>query len=208
MKRSKTSGAWMREHVKDLYVKRAKQEGFRSRAAFKLLELDARDKLLSPGLTVVELGAAPGGWTQVVADKVGPRGRVIALDVLEIQPLGAVDIIQGDFCDEAVLRELRRRLQGRTADLVISDMAPNISGVASRDQARMVELASRVLEFAESVLQPKGKLLVKLFQGEGFEPFIAAMRRRFKEVVSRKPKASRDRSSEIYLLGRNLRPKD
>lgn len=205
MKRSKTSGAWMREHVNDLYVKRAKQEGFRSRAAFKLLEIDARDKLLSPGLTVVELGAAPGGWMQVVVEKVGPRGRVIALDMLEIRPVAGVDFIQGDFREEVVLQELRRRLQGKTADLVISDMAPNISGVASSDQARVVELALLALEFAENVLQPQGKLLVKLFQGEGFEQFVAAMRRSFKEVVSRKPAASRDRSSEIYLLGKGLR---
>ncbi|HSS46232.1 MAG TPA: RlmE family RNA methyltransferase [Burkholderiales bacterium] len=208
MKRSKTSSAWMREHVNDLYVKRAKQEGFRSRAAFKLLEIDSRDKLLLPGLTVVELGAAPGGWTQVVAEKVGPRGRVIALDMLEIRPVAGVDFIQGDFREKVVLQELRRRLQGKTADLVISDMAPNVSGVASSDQARVVELASLALEFAENVLQPQGKLLVKFFQGEGFEQFVAAMRRSFKEVVSRKPKASRDRSSEIYLLGKGLRPKD
>ena len=208
MKRSKTSSAWMREHVNDLYVKRAKQEGFRSRAAFKLLEIDARDRLLTPGLTVVELGAAPGSWTQVVVEKVGPRGRVIALDMLEIRPVAGVDFIQGDFREKAVLQELRRRLQGKTADLVISDMAPNVSGVASSDQARVVELASLALEFAENVLQPQGKLLVKLFQGEGFEQFVAAMRRSFKEVVSRKPKASRDRSSEIYLLGKGLRPKD
>ncbi|HVS27811.1 MAG TPA: RlmE family RNA methyltransferase [Burkholderiales bacterium] len=205
MKRSKTSSAWMREHVNDLYVKRAKQKGFRSRAAFKLLEIDARDKLLSPGLTVVELGAAPGGWTQVVAEKVGPRGRVIALDMLEIRPVAGVDFIQGDFREEVVLQELRRRLQGKTADLVISDMAPNVSGVASSDQARVVELALLALKFAENVLQPQGKLLVKLFQGEAFEQFVAAMRRSFKEVVSRKPKASRDRSSEIYLLGKGLR---
>ncbi|MGH8751110.1 MAG: 23S rRNA (uridine(2552)-2'-O)-methyltransferase RlmE [Burkholderiales bacterium] len=205
MKRSKTSSAWMREHVNDLYVKRAQQQGYRSRAAFKLMEIAARDKLFMPGLTVVELGAAPGGWSQVLAEKIGPRGKVIALDVLNMPPVAGVEFIQGDFRVTAVLQELRRRLQGKSVDLVISDMAPNISGVASSDQARMLELAELALEFSQQALQPQGRLLVKVFQGEGFESFLAAMRASFKEVVARKPKASRDRSSEIYLLGKGLR---
>lgn len=205
MKRSKTSSAWMREHVNDLYVKRAKQEGYRSRAAFKLLEIDARDRLLVPGSTVVELGAAPGGWSQVLAERNGARGKVIALDILDMQPVAGVDFVQGDFREEAVLQALRFKLQGTLADLVISDMAPNISGVASSDQARVMEMADLALEFAKNVLKPQGKLLVKVFQGEGFAEFLSAMRRSFVEVVSRKPKASRDRSSEIYLLGKGLR---
>jgi 23S rRNA (uridine2552-2'-O)-methyltransferase len=205
MKRSKTSSAWMREHVNDLYVKRAKQQGYRSRAAFKLLEIDVRDRLLIPGSTVVELGAAPGGWSQVLAERIGARGKVIALDILDMQPVAGVDFVQGDFREEAVLQALRFKLQGKLADLVISDMAPNISGVASSDQARVMEMADLALEFAKNVLKPQGKLLVKVFQGEGFSEFLSAMRLNFVEVVSRKPKASRDRSSEIYLLGKGLR---
>ena len=205
MKRSKTSSSWMREHVNDFYVKSAKQQGFRSRAAFKLLEIDERDRLLAPGMTVVDLGAAPGGWSQVTAEKVGARGKVIALDVLQMQPIAGVDFICGDFREDAVLRELRSKLQGKAADLVICDMSPNISGVASRDQARAMELAEFALEISSQVLKPQGRLLVKVFQGEDFEDFLKAMRRRFKEVISRKPGASRGRSSEIYLLGKGLR---
>ena len=205
MKRSKTSSSWMREHVNDFYVKSAKQQGFRSRAAFKLLEVDERDRLLAPGMTVVDLGAAPGGWSQVTAEKVGARGKVIALDILQMQPIAGVDFICGDFREDAVLRELRSKLQGKAADLVICDMSPNISGVASRDQAQSMELAEFVLEFSSQVLKPQGRLLVKVFQGEDFEDFLKTMRSRFKEVISRKPGASRGRSSEIYLLGKGLR---
>jgi len=205
MKRSKTSSSWMREHVNDFYVKSAKQQGFRSRAAFKLLEVDERDRLLAPGMTVVDLGAAPGGWSQVTAEKVGARGKVIALDVLQMQPIAGVDFICGDFREDAVLRELRSKLQGKAADLVICDMSPNISGVASRDQAQAMELAELALEFSSQVLKPQGRLLVKVFQGEDFEDFLKTMRSRFKEVISRKPGASRGRSSEIYLLGKGLR---
>jgi len=205
MKRSKTSNAWMREHVNDFYVKSAKQQGFRSRAAFKLMEIDERDRLLAPGMTVVDLGAAPGGWSQVAVEKVGARGKVIALDILQMQPIAGVDFICGDMRVDAVLEELRSRLQGKAADLVICDMSPNITGVASHDQARTTELAELALEFSAKVLKPQGRLLVKLFQGGSFEDFLKAMRRRFKEVISRKPGASRGRSSEIYLLGRGLR---
>ncbi|MGH8711328.1 MAG: 23S rRNA (uridine(2552)-2'-O)-methyltransferase RlmE [Burkholderiales bacterium] len=205
MKRSKTSNAWMREHVNDFYVKHAKRQGFRSRAAFKLMEINERDRLLVPGMTVVDLGAAPGGWSQVAAEKVGKRGKVIALDILQMQPIAGVDFICGDFREDAVLKELRYKLHGKAADLVICDISPNISGVSSHDQARAIELAQLALEFSAQVLKPQGGMLVKVFHGEGFEDFLKAMRSRFKQVISRKPKASRARSSEIYLLGRALR---
>lgn len=195
----------MREHVNDFYVKRAKRQGFRSRAAFKLMEINERDRLLAPGMTVVDLGAAPGGWSQVVAEKVGARGKVIALDILQMQPVAGVDFICGDFREGAVLKELRHKLHGKAADLVICDISPNISGVSSHDQARAIELAQLALEFSAQVLKPQGGLLVKVFHGEGFEDFLKAMRSRFKQVISRKPKASRARSSEIYLLGKALR---
>ncbi|HMK15138.1 MAG TPA: 23S rRNA (uridine(2552)-2'-O)-methyltransferase RlmE [Burkholderiales bacterium] len=205
MKRTKSSSNWMREHVNDFYVESAKRQGFRSRAAFKLLEIDERDRLLSPGMTVVDLGAAPGSWSQVAAEKVGARGKVIALDILQMQPIAGVDFICGDLRQSAVLKELRTKIHGKAADLVICDISPNISGVSSHDQARTMELAQLALEFSAQVLKPEGGFLVKVFHGEGFEDFLKAMRSRFKQVNSRKPKASRARSSEIYLLGRNLK---
>lgn len=195
----------MREHVNDFYVESAKRQGFRSRAAFKLLEIDERDRLLSPGMTVVDLGAAPGSWSQVAAEKVGARGKVIALDILQMQPIAGVDFICGDLRQSAVLKELRTKIHGKAADLVICDISPNISGVSSHDQARTMELAQLALEFSAQVLKLEGGFLVKVFHGAGFEDFLKAMRIRFKQVNSRKPKASRARSSEIYLLGRNLK---
>jgi 23S rRNA (uridine2552-2'-O)-methyltransferase len=198
MKRSKTSKQWMHEHVNDPYVQRAQKEGYRSRAAFKLLEIDQRDRLLKPGTVVVDLGATPGGWSQVAA----ARGcKVFALDLLPLQPLEGVDFIQGDFREAEVLEELETHLQGKPVALVISDMAPNISGIGMADQARAMHLAELALEFASGHLQAGGAFLVKVFQGAGFEDFIKLMRRRFGKVVTRKPKASRDRSSELYLLG-------
>ena len=198
MKRSKTSKQWMNEHVNDPYVQRAQKEGYRSRAAYKLLELDERDHLLRPGMVVVDLGATPGGWSQVVA----ARGcEVIALDLLPLHPLPGVEFIQGDFREDSVLAQLEERLGGRRIGLVISDMAPNISGVDSADQARAMHLAELALDFASNHLQPGGAFLAKVFQGVGFEDYIKLMRARFARVVARKPKASRDRSSEQYLLG-------
>lgn len=205
MKRTQTSKAWMREHVNDPYVLRAKREGYRSRAAYKLMELDERDHLLKPGMTVVDLGATPGGWSQVASQKVGAAGRLIALDVLEMQALHNVTFIQGDFREEAVLAELVKTLAGRAVDLVISDMAPNISGIDLSDQARAMHLAELALEFAVEHLKPGGNFLVKVFQGEGSEDFILQMRSHFKQVLNRKPPASRGRSSEIYLLGKDKR---
>jgi len=201
MKPSKTSKQWMREHVNDPFVQQAKKEGYRSRAAFKLLEVDAKDHLLKQGIVVVDLGATPGGWSQIAARKVGRGGKVIALDLLPLDPLPGVDFIQGDFCDEGVLKQLEDKLLGKPVTLVISDMSPNISGVASADQARAMHLAELALEFALEHLKPEGSFLVKVFQGEGFEDFYKLMRSRFARVVTRKPRASRDRSSELYLLG-------
>jgi 23S rRNA (uridine2552-2'-O)-methyltransferase len=201
MKPSKTSKQWMREHVTDPFVQQAKKEGYRSRAAYKLLEIDAKDHLLKQGTVVVDLGATPGGWSQVAAAKVGRSGKVIALDLLPLDPLGGVDFIQGDFRDDSVLQQLENMLHGKPVGLVISDMAPNISGVASADQARAMHLAELAMEFALEHLKPDGSFLVKVFQGEGFEDFYKLMRSRFARVVTRKPKASRDRSSELYLLG-------
>lgn len=201
MKRTKTSKAWMREHVNDLYVKRARQEGYRSRAAFKLMEIDRRDHLLKPGMTVVDLGAAPGGWSQVAAARVGARGKVIALDILDMHPVPGVEFIRGDFRDGAVLEELERTIGHRAVDLVISDLAPNISGVSTTDQARSMHLAELALEFAAQWVNPGGGFLVKVFQGGSFEAFVRRMRAGFAQVVTRKPKSSRDRSNEVYLLG-------
>jgi 23S rRNA (uridine2552-2'-O)-methyltransferase len=201
LKKNKTSKQWMREHVNDPFVQLAKKEGYRSRAAYKLLEIDAKDRLLKPGTVVVDLGATPGGWSQVAAAKVGRSGKVIALDLLPLDPLAGVDFIQGDFREEAVLKQLEDLLHGKPVGLVISDMAPNICGVASADQARAVHLAELAMEFALEHLKPEGSFLVKMFQGAGFEDFHKLMRSRFAAVVTRKPKASRDRSSELYLLG-------
>ncbi|HEY5993218.1 MAG TPA: RlmE family RNA methyltransferase [Gallionellaceae bacterium] len=198
MKKSKTSKQWMMEHVNDPYVQRAQKEGYRSRAAYKLLEIAERDQLLKPGRVVVDLGATPGGWSQVAASK---GCRVIALDLLPLQPLAGVEFIQGDFREDAVLAELEARLGGKPVSLVISDMAPNISGISVADQARAMHLAELALDFASNHLEPGGSFLVKVFQGTGFEDFLKLMRSRFARVVVRKPGASRDRSSEQYLLG-------
>lgn len=195
----------MREHVNDAYVKRALSEGYRSRAAYKLAQIAERDKLFKPGMTVVDLGAAPGGWSQVAAQRVAPGGRVIAVDVLEMQGLAGVTVVRGDFGEAATLTELERLLGEQAADLVLSDMAPNISGIASVDQARAVALAELALDFVSNHLKPGGNFLVKLFQGSGFEEFVKAARRHFGQVLIRKPEASRSRSSEVYVLGKGLK---
>lgn len=204
-KKHRFNKAWMHEHVTDHWVHEAKRLGYRSRAAFKLLEIDTKDHLLRPGLTVVDLGAAPGSWTQVVREKVGPQGKVFALDSLEMEPLHGVCFIRGDFCEDDVLAALEAGLGEMRVDLVLSDMAPNLSGVGSVDQVRGVHLAELALQFAEKWLQPGGNLLVKLFQGEGFPEFQRAMRQGFTQVLARKPKASRDRSREVYLLGKGFK---
>ena len=205
MARNKTSKAWMHEHVNDPYVKRAQAEGMRSRAAYKLEQLAERDHLLKPGMVVVDLGAAPGGWSQVAGRIVGPEGRVIGVDLLDMAQLPGVRFVQGDFGDDAVLAEVERLLDGRPVDLVLSDMAPNISGVASVDQARSIGLAELALEFAVKHLKPQGNFLVKVFQGSGFEQLVAEIRRRFVQVMIRKPEASRSRSNEVYLVAKGLK---
>lgn len=205
MARTKTSKAWMHEHVTDSYVRRAKQEGYRSRAAYKLIEVLEKDRLVRPGMTVVDLGAAPGGWSQVLAPLVGSAGRVIALDVLEMEPIQGVAFIRGDFAENETLERLEKELAGRRIDLVISDMAPNISGVGLVDQARSMGLADLALEFARDRLKPGGSFLVKMFQGSGVDEFRKHLAETFSTVAVRKPKASRDRSSELYLLARGRR---
>lgn len=205
MKRTRTSNAWLREHVNDPYVQRARAEGYRSRASFKLMEIDDRDHLIRSGEVVVDLGATPGGWSQVVAKRMKGKGRVIALDLLEMDPLAGVNFIQGDFREEDVLQQLERMLAGEKVGLVLSDMAPNMSGILLSDQARVMHLAELGLEFSRSWLKPEGAFLVKVFQGYGFDDFVREMRKAFKTVSSRKPDASRDRSAEVYLLGKGLK---
>ncbi len=205
MARTKSSARWLKEHFNDPYVKRAQKEGYRSRAAYKLLEIQERDKLFKPGMVVVDLGAAPGGWSQVAANLVGHKGKIIALDILPMPALGGVDFIQGDFREEEVMQVLLQKLQGAQADLVISDMAPNISGMSGIDQPRVMYLAELAIEFAQLVLRPEGCFLIKLFHGEGFDDFLLNLRKLFKQVVIRKPQASKSRSSEVYLLAKGLK---
>ncbi|KXB30927.1 23S rRNA methyltransferase [Dechloromonas denitrificans] len=202
---TRTSKAWMREHINDPYVQLAKKEGWRSRAAFKLMEIDDKDRLLRRGEVVVDLGATPGGWSQVAVKRVGDGGLVLALDLLEMEPIHGVDFIQGDFREEDVLKKLEEKLGKRQVGLVMSDMAPNMSGVPMVDQARVMYLAELGLEFSKAHLKPDGAFLVKVFQGTDYENFLRSMREAFKTVVVRKPDASRDRSAELYLLGRVLR---
>lgn len=201
MKRTKTSKAWMQEHVNDTFVQQAKARGYRSRAAFKLAEIDDRDRLLRPGAVVVDLGAAPGSWSQVAVQRIGARGRVFALDLLPIEPIAGVVFVQGDFTDHAVAQQFEASLSGAAVDLVMSDMAPNMSGVPTVDQARSIHLCELALDFAVRHLKPGGHFLVKVFHGEGFDGFRRQMQAAFRTVEVRKPKASRDRSAEVYLLG-------
>lgn len=205
MSRSKSSGRWLREHFSDRYVQQARRSGYRSRAAWKLAELDRRDALIRPGMTVVDLGAAPGGWSQYAAERLAGRGRVIAVDVLEMDPLPGVTVIKGDFGENECLEALESALEGRRADLVLSDMAPNISGVEAMDQPRAMHLSELALDFAREWLEPDGALVVKLFQGEGFDEFLIELRGQFRRVVMRKPAASRSRSREMYALARGLK---
>lgn len=205
MKRTRTSKGWMREHVNDPYVLLAQKEGYRSRAAYKLMELDERDHLVEPGMAVVDLGAAPGGWTQVLAKKLGKSGTLVAFDILPMDGVYGATIIQGDFREDAALEQLDIALVGKPLDLVVSDMAPNISGIGVADQARSMHLAELALEFSTRHLKPGGNFLVKIFQGEGFDDFVREARAAFSQVHIRKPKASRDRSTEVYLFGKSLK---
>ncbi|MBW7860212.1 MAG: RlmE family RNA methyltransferase [Rhodocyclaceae bacterium] len=205
MKRTKTSKAWMSEHVNDAYVQRAKAEGYRSRAAYKLIEIDERDHLLHPEMVVVDLGAAPGSWTQVVVQRLTGRGRIFALDLLPVAELPGVHFIQGDFLEEEVLVQLEAALGATPVDLVLSDMAPNMSGIELVDQARSVLLAELALEFAIQRLRVGGNFLVKVFQGQGFMEYRQTVQQHFQTLQVRKPKASRDRSPEVYLLGKGFK---
>ena len=205
MARSKTSAGWLKEHFDDEYVKRAQQEGYRSRASYKLLELNERDHLVKPGMTVVDLGAAPGGWAQIAADIVGRKGQVIALDILPMDPIPEVIIVEGDFREEAVLQQLLSEIDGRPVDLVMSDMAPNISGMNTVDQPRAMYLADLALDLARNVLKPGGDFVAKIFQGEGFEAYMKELRSSFAKVQIRKPKASRPRSREVYVVARSYK---
>jgi 23S rRNA (uridine2552-2'-O)-methyltransferase len=205
-KKHKFGKAWMNEHVSDHWVQEAQRLGFRSRAAFKLLELAEKDKLFRPGMTVVDLGAAPGSWCQVLRQRLGPGARIVAVDLLPMEPVAGVRFVQGDLRDDPVQQALGAALEARKADLVLSDLSPNISGVASADQARSVLLGETALEFAERWLQPGGDLVVKAFQGAGFPELHRRLKADFDKVYVRKPGASRDRSREVYLVGKGLRP--
>ena len=201
MKLKPSSKAWMHEHVNDEFVKRAQKEGYRARAAYKLIEIDDKDKLIKTGMTIVDLGATPGSWSQVATQRLKGQGRIIALDLLEMEPIKGVEFIQGDFREEAILRQLENSLQGKQVDLVIADMAPNMSGITIVDQAGAAYLTELALEFSRDWLKPSGNFLVKVFIGAGFDEILASMRGLFDKVVTRKPKASRGRSNEVYLLG-------
>ncbi len=206
MTRSKSSHRWLKEHFSDPYVKKAQAEGLRSRAAYKLEELVERDRLLKPGMAVVDLGAAPGGWSQWVRQALGDTGRVVALDILEMPTLAGVEFIHGDFREDAVLARLEALLNGQAVDLVLSDMAPNMSGVDAVDLPRAMHLAELAMDFADRHLRPGGAFLIKLFQGVGFDEYVRALRARYDRVVIRKPAASRRRSPEVYALAQGKRP--
>ena len=205
MKKHKSNKAWIHEHVTDPYVQRAKAEGWRSRAAFKLIEIDTREHLLKPGMTVVDLGAAPGSWSQYAVRRIQPNGQIFALDILPMEPIHGVDFIQGDFREPAALESLATALGGRQVDLVLSDMAPNMSGIQMTDQARVMDLAELTLAFAAQHLKDGGDMLVKVFQGAGYMELREAMRQVFEVILVRKPSASRGRSAETFLLGRQKR---
>ncbi|WP_028007611.1 23S rRNA (uridine(2552)-2'-O)-methyltransferase RlmE [Solimonas flava] len=204
-KRRPSSARWLAEHESDPYVQEARRLGYRSRAVFKLKEIQEKDKILRPGQIVVDLGAAPGGWSQYARPLLGAKGQLFALDILPFDPIPAVDIIVGDFREDAVLHQLEAKVGDLSVDVVLSDMAPNLSGVDAADQAGSIHLCELALEFAKAHLKPRGTLLVKAFQGEGFDAYLKTMREAFETVSIRKPKASRARSSEVYLLARNFR---
>ena len=201
MKRTKTSKAWMQEHVNDPYVKLAQKDGYRARAAYKLIEIDDKDRLIKPGMVIVDLGSTPGSWSQVSIQRLKGNGRVFALDLLPMVGIPGVEFIQGDFREDEILAQLEEKLNGQQIDLVISDMAPNISGISSVDQPNAVYLTELAVDFSLKWLKPEGNFLVKVFIGSGFEEIVKIMRDSFEKVVTRKPKASRDRSTEVYLLG-------
>ncbi|QKX15938.1 23S rRNA (uridine(2552)-2'-O)-methyltransferase RlmE [Microbulbifer sp. YPW1] len=205
MARSKSSHRWLREHFNDHYVKQSQKEGYRSRASYKLQELQDKDRLIKPGMTVVDLGAAPGGWSQVAAELVGHKGRVLASDILPMDALAGVDFVQGDFTEEEVFNELLEKLGEDRADLVISDMAPNMSGVRAVDQPASMYLVELAVDMARQVLKPGGGFVAKVFQGEGFDELIRDLRSQYQTLVTRKPGASRPRSREVYLVAKGFK---
>ena len=205
MARSKSSHNWLQEHVNDPYVKQAQRDGYRSRASYKLIQLHEKDKLIRAGMLVVDLGSAPGGWSQVAARLVGEKGRVVATDILPMDPLPNVEFIQGDFTEAAVLNEVLQRLQGHKPDLVLCDIAPNISGVDSADQASSMYLVELALDFVRQALEPQGDFVVKVFQGAGSDAYLKDVRTSFDKVAVRKPAASRSRSREVYLVARGFK---
>jgi len=205
MARSKSSSRWLEEHVNDPFVKKAQIDGYRSRASYKLLEINAKDKLIQPTMTVMDLGSAPGGWSQVATDLVGHKGRVIASDILPMDAVAGVEFIQGDFTENAVFEEIMAVLGDAKVDVVISDMAPNISGVNAADQAASMYLIELALDMASQVLKPKGSFVAKVFHGGGYDGYVKAVREQFDKVVVRKPDSSRARSREVYLVGKGFR---
>ncbi|MBA35255.1 MAG: 23S rRNA (uridine(2552)-2'-O)-methyltransferase RlmE [Oleispira sp.] len=205
MARSKSSNDWMDEHFNDHYVMKAKEDGYRSRACYKLMELDDKDKLIKPGMTVVDLGSAPGGWSQVAARRVGDHGLVVASDILPMDGIAGVTFLQGDFTEETVFDELMRVIGNRPVDLVISDMAPNMSGMSAVDQPSAMYLVELALDMARQVLKPGGNYAAKVFQGEGFDEYLKDMRSSFQKVVTRKPESSRARSREVYLVAKGFK---
>jgi 23S rRNA (uridine2552-2'-O)-methyltransferase len=205
MSKSKTSKAWLKEHESDEYVQRSRKDGYRSRASYKLIEIDQSVNLLKSGMTVVDLGASPGGWSQIAAEKVGGSGRVLASDILAMDAIAGVDFVQGDFTDDGVFDAILEALAARPVDLVISDMAPNMSGMKAVDQPRAMHLVELAVDFAQQVLSPGGTFLAKVFQGEGFDAFVRNLRSDFKNVAIKKPDASRARSREVYCLARGYR---
>jgi len=207
MGRSKSSHRWLQEHNRDHYVKRSQQEGYRSRASYKLIELDQKDRLFRPGMTVVDLGAAPGGWSQVAAELVGDKGRVVASDILPMDSIADVEFICGDFTEEAVLKEILDTLDVDLADLVISDMAPNMSGMRAVDQPKAMYLVELALDLAQQILKPGGNFVAKVFHGEGFDEYMRLVKGGFERVATRKPDASRPRSREVYIVAKGLKAK-
>ncbi|MDO3387209.1 23S rRNA (uridine(2552)-2'-O)-methyltransferase RlmE [Gilvimarinus sp. SDUM040013] len=205
MARSKSSKRWLEEHFSDQYVKQSQKDGYRSRASYKLVELDKKDKLFRPGMTVVDLGAAPGGWSQVAANRVGDHGKVLASDILMMDSIAGVEFIQGDFTENEVFDTLMAAIDGSPVDLVISDMAPNMSGVGAVDQPKAMYLVELALDMASQILKPGGNFVAKVFQGEGFEPWLAEVRSAFGKVVTRKPDASRARSREVYIVAKGFK---
>lgn len=205
-KTSSSSKQWLKEHFDDAWVRRAREDGYRSRASYKLLEIHQKDNLLRPGMTVVDLGSAPGGWSQVAAKLVLPKGLIVASDILEMEPVDGVTFVQGDFTESACFEEILGLLEGKGVDLVISDMAPNMSGMNDIDQPRAMYLVELAVDFASRTLKPGGALLMKVFQGEGFTELLQLLKRNFSSVVNRKPEASRSRSREVYILAKGFRP--